>query len=74
MLILVKITKERNFITLFDRRIKKQKEPENVINAHRTLLEKPPLQKFTAAVNLIKDARNIKVTFVLTLIEVKIQS
>lgn len=39
-----------------------------------TLLEKPPLQKFTAAVNLIKDARNIKVTFVLTLIEVKIQS
>lgn len=47
---------------------------QTVSSLPRTLLEKPPLQKFTAAVNLIKDARNIKVTFVLTLIEVKIQS
>ena len=37
------------------------------------LLEKIPLQNFTSKVNLIKGVWNIKVTFVLTLLSVKMQ-
>ena len=38
-----------------------------------TLREKTPLQNFTSQVNLIKGIWNIKVTFVLTLLSVKMQ-
>ena len=40
---------------------------------HSTLREKIPLQNFTSQVNLIKGVWNIKVTFVLTLLSVKMQ-
>lgn len=39
----------------------------------QTLREKIPLQNFTSQVNLIKGVWNIKVTFVLTLLSVKMQ-
>lgn len=42
------------------------------MNGH-SLREKTPLQNFTLKVNIIKDIRNIKVTFELTLLQVKMQ-
>ena len=44
-----------------------------LIRVCNSLREKIPLQNFTSKVNLIKGVWNIKVTFVLTLLSVKMQ-